>query len=154
MSKFDLSGLKNFIQKVNNIDVNGKEKQILNRLCELGVAYAKSLYNTENIEVEYAIYCNNTATIRAKGDEVAYIEFGTGERGRGTYEGNLPTKKLRFHSNRLNQDVVLDGWVYSYAHEIDYNQSFWIGFGANAQMWKTSQFLRENIDRIVREVVG
>ena len=155
MSKFaDLKGLKNFIQKVNKINVNDKAKEILNRICELGVDYAKSLYNTENIEVEYVIYCDNTATIKAKGDEIAYIEFGTGERGRGTYEGNLPTQKLRFYSNRLKRKVSLDGWVYSYANEIDYNQSFWVGFGAKAQMWKTSQFLRENIDKIIREVVG
>ena len=155
MSKFaDLKGLKNFTRKVKEIDVNDKEKEILNRICELGVAYAKSLYNTKNVKVEYAIYCDNTATIRANGDEVAYIEFGTGERGRGTYEGNLPTKELSFYSNRLKQKVSLEGWVYSYANEIDYNQAFWVGFGAKAQMWKTAQYLRENIDNIVREVVG
>lgn len=155
MSKFaDLKGLKNFTRKVKEIDVFDKASLIINRVCELGVAYAKSLYSTESVNVEYNINGDNTATIIASGDEVAYIEFGTGERGRGTYEGNLPTKELSFYSNRLKQKVSLEGWVYSYANEIDYNQAFWVGFGAKAQMWKTAQYLRENIDNIVREVVG
>ena len=155
MSNFaNLQGLNNFRRKLKNLkmqDINYSE--ILRKICEAGIQYAKQLYNTEKIELYYEIK-ENFAVITAKGDEVAYIEFGTGEAGRGSYEGELPDEKLEFFSNRLNRDVSLDGWTYSYANEIDDNQPFWVGFSAKAQMWKTSQYLRNNIVKIIQGVVN
>jgi hypothetical protein len=151
----NLEGLKNFRKKLERLEDNlpSLARRILTKICEYGVTYATSLYNSsENIKVNYELLSDNSAKIIANGVKVAYLEFGTGERGRSTYEGNLPDQTISFYSNRLHQDVTLNGWVYSYAHEIDQQQNLWGGFAAQAQMWKTSQYLRQVIPQIIKEV--
>lgn len=156
MSKFaNLDGLDNFRKKLKNAqkDFSDLCRNILIRVCEAGQKYAQSLYqSSENIKVTYELNTDFSAKIIAKGHQVAYLEFGTGERGRGTYEGKLPDKNISFHSNRLGQDVTLNTWVYSYAHELDENQATWGGFAAQSQIWKTAQHLRKVIPQIIKEV--
>lgn len=156
MSNFaNLNGLNNFRNKLRKAQEDFPElcRNILIRVCKAGQEYAHSLYNSsKNIEVTYELYSDFSAKIIAKGHQVAYLEFGTGERGRGTYEGKLPDKSISFHSTRLGQDVTLNTWVYSYAHELDENQATWGGFAAQSQIWKTAQYLRKVIPQIIKEV--
>lgn len=151
----NLDGLNRFKEKVQNIKDNLPflAQMILTKVCKAGTEYAKGLYSSDNhIELKYELVSDKTAKIIASGEQIAYLEFGTGERGRGTYQGRLPDQTIEFYSNRLQQDVTLNGWVYSYAHEIDNNQSMWGGFSAQAQMWRTAQYLRQIIPQIIKEV--
>lgn len=162
-NSFDLSGLKNFQKKLEKVKER-KElfKDIVYKLCELGTTYAKALYsssksqkNKNPITVSYNILSDgHEAKIVADGTQIAYLEFGTGERGRGTYDGKLPDVKFRFFSERLGYDVKLYGWTYSYANYLDDTQEDWGGFEAQAQMWKTSQYLRRMIPQIIKEVTN
>ena len=155
MSKFaNLQGLKNFQRKVNNAKISQNLiDKIVGRILKEGIGYARSLYNgSKNISLYYTIE-NDVYRFYAEGDAIAYLEFGTGERGNGSYEGNLPENQLTFYSNKFGREVVLDyGWTYSYANKIDENQPIWSGFESQAQMWKTAQYLRARIPLIVREV--
>ena len=156
MQRFaDLSGLKNFTNKVKSLNTAYSDfNAILNKICQAGSSYASSLYGgSQKVTVSYNINSENTATIYAKGEKIAYLEYGTGEIGRGSYEGELPTLNISFFSERLQTDVTLNGWVYSYAHEIVDSEAPWEGFSAKAQMWKTANYLRDNIASIVKEVV-
>lgn len=156
MSNFaKLDGLKNFRKKLDNVkeDLPLLVQMILTKVCEVGTQYAKSLYSSSaNIKLRYELVNERSAKIIAEGEAIAYLEFGTGERGRGTYQGKLPDQTISFYSNRLQQDVTLNGWVYSYAHEIDNNQLMWGGFTAQSQMWRTAQYLRQIIPQIAKEV--
>jgi hypothetical protein len=151
----NLDGLNNFKRKLLNINKNlsNFSQQILQKICQQGVSYAQSIYpSSENINVKYEILGDNSAKIIANGKKIAYLEFGTGENGRNTYEGELPTETISFYSTRLQQNVTLNGWIYSYAHEIDQNQKLWGGAPSQAQMWKTSQYLRQILPQIIKEV--
>lgn len=153
--KNDLSRFLNKIKKYSKPNLNNKIGEILERLCKLGEDYARSLYNASEITIEWG-YTNSEktkATITASGTKIAYLEFGTGERGRGSYEGNLPTQDISFYSNAYQQDVTVNGWTYSYAHELGLSDKKVAGFSAQAQMWKTAQYLRTQFVKIAREVV-
>lgn len=149
----DLKGLKNFKKKVQEcLSHQNRVEAVLMRLCEVGTAYARDLYGDNAISVSYRIDGNGNGSIIANGDQIAYLEYGTGEQGRGSYQGNLPTQDISFYSERLGQAVTVDGWTYSYAHEFDPSLSKWKGMTAKAQMWKTAQYLRDNAAKIIREV--
>ena len=158
----DLSGFNNFRSKINGLNKNKKSdlfSEILTRLCKLGSEYAHSLYNFSRNDGDESITVNSevladgySARIVAEGNQIAYLEFGTGEMGRNSYKGNLPNISLSFYSSRLGQNVQLDGWTYSYANYLDKSQPMWKGFQAQAQMWKTAQYLRSIIPQVIREV--
>lgn len=151
-----LKGLNRFRNRLSEAQKKMTDLQeIVIHICEAGMSYARSLYGgTENITLS-AEFVGNVGKIIAQGNQIAYLEFGTGERGNGTYQGQLPENALTFYSNRLGRDVVLEyGWTYSYANKLDENQPLWQGYQAQAQMWKTAQYLRENIRQIVQEVVN
>lgn len=149
----DLKGLKRFKKKVQECSSHpNRAEVVLRRLCEAGMAYAKNLYGDNSISVTYSIDGNGNGSIIANGERIAYLEYGTGEQGRGSYEGNLPTQDISFYSTRLGQDVTVDGWTYSYAHEFDSSLPKWKGSTAKAQMWTTARWLRDNAAKIIREV--
>lgn len=152
----DLTGLNNFKSKLSTrtSQLQNTEK-ILMRLCQIGSDYARGLYaGSENILLEWRIE-GNVGVIIANGDKIAYLEYGTGEKGRGSYLGKLPTEQISFYSNKYQEDIVLpNGWTYSYAKELGLTDVAWGGIEAKAQMWKTAQYIRTHAARIIREVVG
>ena len=98
----------------------------------------------------------NSAVISANGDSVAYIEYGTGLVGQGTYKGDLPTQTLTFESpkdsGRINttqgweyyydnpRTKVLGGWFFGRGYS-----NFTRGQVAGNQMFNTAKSLREYI---------
>lgn len=152
----DLSGFNHFKSKVDRYSLQLQNLQnVLVRICQIGSNYAKGLYGgSENITLEWRIE-GDIGVIVASGENIAYLEYGTGERGRGSYAGQLPTDPIAFYSNKYAQDVLLpNGWTYSYAKELGLTDVPWSGTEAKAQMWKTAQYLRTQVGRIIREVVG
>ena len=159
MSKFaNLDGLHNFRKKLNSLAISSETiskilSKILNRIAKISIEYAQRFFNKGTVEF-YPEYYKNGVRIFAEGDEIAYVEFGTGELGNGSYEGQLPENQISFYSSRFGRDIVLDyGWTYSYANKIDETKPTWEGFEAQAPMWKTAQHMREVIPQIIREVL-
>lgn len=125
-------------------------------IADNGEKIAKSEYaGINSIQVTKDIDENN-AVISASGDSVAYIEYGTGLVGQGTYKGDLPTQTLTFESpkdsGRINttqgweyyydnpQTKVLGGWFFGRGYA-----NFTRGQVAGNQMFNTAKSLREYI---------
>lgn len=125
-------------------------------IADNGEKIAKSEYaGINSVQVTKDIDENN-AVISASGDSVAYIEYGTGLVGQGTYKGDLPTQTLTFESpkdsGRINttqgweyyydnpQTKVLGGWFFGRGYA-----NFTRGQVAGNQMFNTAKSLREYI---------
>lgn len=125
-------------------------------IADNGEKIAKSEYaGINSVQVTKEID-ENSAVISASGDSVAYIEYGTGLVGQGTYKGDLPTQTLTFESpkdsGRINttqgweyyydnpQTKVLGGWFFGRGYA-----NFTRGQVAGNQMFNTAKSLREYI---------
>lgn len=125
-------------------------------IADNGEKIAKSEYaGINSVQVTKDID-ENSAVISASGDSVAYIEYGTGLVGQGTYKGDLPTQTLTFESpkdsGRINttqgweyyydnpQTKVLGGWFFGRGYA-----NFTRGQVAGNQMFNTAKSLREYI---------
>lgn len=125
-------------------------------IADNGEKIAKSEYaGINSVQVTKDIDENN-AVISASGDSVAYIEYGTGLVGQGTYKGDLPTQTLTFESpkdsGKINttqgweyyydnpQTKVLGGWFFGRGYS-----NFTRGQVAGNQMFNTAKSLREYI---------
>lgn len=104
-SKIDLSGLNNFRQKLQNYaNMNSFADRLVNAILEKGRDIALEEYAGVSGVKIYTEKVGFNGKIIAEGEQVAYIEFGTGEYAKNTYEGTLPT-----------QGVPLTGsWTYYY----------------------------------------
>ena len=154
MGKFaDLKGLNRFRKKVSALEKKVADiETILEALCKEGEEYARNLYGGSlDVELRHEVH-GNYGVIIAQGDKIAYLEYGTGERGRGTYKGNLPTEEISFVSSQYGE-VTVDGWTYSYAKELGFTDKPWVGMVSQAQMWETAQWLRKNAVKIIKKVV-
>lgn len=125
----------------------------MEELCKEAKAFAESKYTSHghsSINVEYT---NNgkTATIYAKGTAVAFFEFGTGEYAKGTYQGNLPqsgvpiTGSWEYYYDSESKAVIngIKGWFLG--------KNFVKGNQAEAEMWETSQFIRQRARIIIQK---
>ena len=125
-------------------------------IADNGEKIAKNEYaGINSVQVIKDIDGNN-AVISANGDSVAYIEYGTGLVGQGTYKGDLPTQTLTFESpkdsGRINttqgweyyydnpRTKVLGGWFFGRGYS-----NFTRGQVAGNQMFNTAKSLREYI---------
>lgn len=160
----DLKGLQNFKQKLlnlKNIDTN----EIANAIADEGVKianfeYSIPIYNLSTkerasikVNKEYAI--EGKSSVVAYGDQVAFIEFGTGNYARGTYEGDLPKSGVPitgqweyYYDNPETKKTIggQHGWFLN-------NGIFVTGHSAGNQMYRTAKSLRENSAYIVKKVI-
>lgn len=83
----------------------------------------------------------------AEHPKIGYIEFGTGVKGKGTYEGKLPEQPIIFTAKRGNitEVVSLDTWVYNYRREIGWTEVDYQGRPAEMPMYNTGKQLREYV---------
>lgn len=121
----------------------------LDLLLENGVDIAKSKYAGNSISV-YSEKDGYKGSIIAEGKQVAYLEYGTGIKGKGTYEGNLYSDEISFvpknQPNNANEVITLDGWTYNYRKDaLGWTDYDYKGFEAKAQMFHTSEELRQYI---------
>lgn len=106
-TKIDLSGLKNFQKKVQNLQNNFDDivDKVLTAVLEEGVRLASLEYqNIPEIICYYEkengkgkVIAEDTRTSDASqpnSAQIAYLEFGYGEVGRGTYQGEPPTSGI------------------------------------------------------------
>ena len=160
----DLSGLerfKNRLAKYANINrkfVNEVLKTVLLRAEQI----AREEYaGFQGIEISYEILATGVGRIYAKGDEVAYIEFGTGLIGeQSNYpQDKLPQQPIEFESPQGTPQQT-DGWEYYYDNPQTkvlggwfYGNTFTQGQPAGMQMYKTSQRIKNEMSQIVKNKI-
>ena len=83
-----------------------------------------------------------------KNPTIAYREFGTGIKGKGTYEGNLPDQPITFTTKYNGEDtsVTVPEWIYNYRKDhLHWTEQDWQGMVAQMPMFNTAKELREYI---------
>ena len=115
--------------------------------------YAEHGHHPPSIKVEFEPH-GTTATIYAKGKAVAFFEFGTGEYAKGTYQGELPQSgvpltgnwEYYYKSEHKGEKNGIKGWF------LDEEKTLFVkGNPAEAEMWETSQYIREQAHLIFRQ---
>lgn len=154
--KITKNTLGNFQNKILNQDFDSLVNNLANAIAERGVEIAKEKFGSESVQVYKTEANNGTASIIASGKQVAYIEFGTGIMGDGTYPGKLPPKSrtIKFYSRGNNQETK--GWEYNYfkkQHMKSANVKDWKGHQAFAPMFYTGRQLRQEIPQIVKDTI-
>ncbi len=144
MSFVKRNDLGRFANKLYKIGTNNLANTTTELLADKGKEIAREQYKGTTISVD-SIVNNNTATIIANGKQVAYLEYGTGLIGKGTYKGNLPTNGVPITGN----------WEYYYdsPHKVIENgkqgwylgKIFTEGRVAGNQMFNTAKSLREYV---------
>lgn len=92
-----------------------------------------------------------------KNPTIAYREFGTGIKGKGTYEGNLPGQPITFTTKYNGEDtsVTVPEWVYNYRKDhLHWTEQDWQGMVAQMPMFNTAKELREYIKTDLAKDIG
>ena len=151
--------LSKTIDKLGSINTGDLRNTIAGALAERGKDIATALYSSDNIEVIKTEPIDGAAEIIASGKGIAYMEFGTGETGRGTYAGNLPTQTLEFESPK-GRPQSTQGWVYNYPNRYTklfggwfFGKTFTTGQPAQAQMFKTHRQLQNEYVDIAKSAI-
>lgn len=162
----DLTGLNRFRQRLGVLQEPNLLEEITRELVSDGTKYLASLYEDPAILVTSEVN-GNQAYIFAEGEQIAYLEYGTGYVGKGTYEGNLPpaTQVITF-IDAFGYPMHTNGWEYYYDNPRTKRMGGWFysdddgelhfteGDKAQAQMWQTAQHLRENAPNIINQVLA
>lgn len=153
------NGLDNYLNRLKAHKGQVKLDMVCKEVANLGVEicaeeYAKTGVNPTSITANIN---NNSVNLIAHGSHLAFSEYGTGLVGEGTYEGDLPTQTLIFESPKGEQQST-QGWEYYYNNPKTkimggwfYGNNFTQGQKAQAQMWKTSRRLREEMPKQIKE---
>ena len=130
-----------------------KNKEIYNVVGNLGVEVANNEYNQTGVKPDAIRYENisNGVEIVAEGEHLAFVEYGTGVKGEGTYDGDLPKNTLKFHSNGADRET--QGWVYDYMKKLYDGKESYQGNIAKAQMWKTARTLQGKMPESVKKEI-
>lgn len=165
----NLRGIRRFLGKIEQLRTATLEK-ILEEMLEEGQRYAYSLYqqsknpsnpepDDDNVTVTYEID-GDRGILRANSNIIAYLEYGYGIEGEGTYDGKLPTQPITFDAPYMGE-ITVDGWTYYYDNPFTKDGAGWthdgkyfVGEPAEAQMWKTAMYLRDNAEAIIRRVIS
>lgn len=152
--KINNKGLKRFESKLKSNFSDLKDEVAL-ALAERGVEIAQSKYSSESIQVSAELISNGHAVVRAKGDQIGYLEFGTGIQGEGKYpnEKVLPTQTLEFESPK-GVPRKTQGWVYNYMKKLYHPENKdVVGRPPQAQMFYTAQELKAEKGKIIKKVL-
>ena len=137
------NGLMKYLNKIQGYKGTINKKEVSEIVGDFGVSLAKEEYAGKASDIQSKIRSSGVDII-ARGKELAFMEYGTGVRGEGKYQGKLPTQTLKFESPK-GQKRETDGWVYDYMKKL-YNpdKPSFQGFVPQAQMFKTGQRLKNN----------
>lgn len=159
--EFNVFSLKQLRKARNKIvaykdELNAKTEELVKRLAERGVELAQARVPTDTGELKNSIHVeivqiSETKSIYAymtQSDHAMYVEFGTGEIGRGTYPYpiNYPWE---YYTDTPFKDEVngQKGWWVS-------NTWFCTGRVAVPYMAESAEKLRNEIVDIAKEVFG
>lgn len=159
--------------KVFNDTLEDLDNDIVNELCEIGQSkikehYANTKYKDGNNKytIEKQVV-GNKGKVFARGTQVLYNEFGTGEEGlasphplKGNFSGLKPYNSGR--RIRLNKDEFSNATM----NGIGVNEKFWTykndmgfivytqGIPAGLQVYNTYLYLDKHKGEIVEKVIG
>lgn len=147
--------LDRYYSKLKTITSGELGEKVVDLLVNEGTREAQSQYSDTHFQVA-SQKDELKGTIIASGSGIAYVEYGTGLVGEGTYEGELPTQTLTFESPKGSggthttqgweyyydnpQTKVLGGWFFGKGH-----RNFTRGRVAGMQMFNTAKSLREYV---------
>jgi hypothetical protein len=159
----DLSGLINFKNKLERYkSINSKfANEVLDAVLTRAEQIARQEYAGFAVEIGREMTSAGVGRLYAKGDGIAYIEFGTGLVGEqsGYPKDKLPKEKLQFESPKGSPQQT-DGWEYYYDNPETkimggwfFGKTFTQGKKAGMQMYRTSQQLKREIATIVKNKI-
>lgn len=159
------SSIKNAVKELRQYSawVQSKEAELRSRLAELGRSIAEIRFNSvipsNGDSITVRVDDNgNTATIYAEGEQVAFIEFGTGAKlgyghpkpyvdgqtfGPGTWSDGPEGKH---HWNEMTKDGKYKGWWYGEDGKHTY------GNQPAMAMYMAVNEITANVTRIAKEV--
>lgn len=167
--KIDLSGLRNFQKKVQNLqdNIDGYIDDILTKILEKGVQLARTEYAGipeiicyyEKENGKGRIVAKDTRTTDASqpnSAQIAYLEFGYGVEGNGTYEGKTPTsgidltKSWTYYYDSIYKATVdgQKGWWTKLAYD-DGQTHFVTGQPAGNYMYNVFKKLKEYATQLI-----
>ena len=171
--KVTKNGLEKFKAKLEVRTTEDFSDVVANAIADEGELIAKTKYMGTNVEVlGHSEAVNGETSIIARGNQIAYMEFGTGLIGDGTYpdKSKLPKEPITFESpkprggRKSNPENIhtTNGWEYYYDNpKTKVGDSGWYyqgkltkGQPAQAQMFYTAKELRDKIPKIVKEKIG
>lgn len=155
-STIDLSGLEHYMKVLQYYGTALKNfHSAMEEVCAEAKRFAEKRYGYHghnDITVEYD-NGGTKATIYAKGNQVAFYEFGTGKVGAGTYFGNLPTTDVPITvsweyyypstAKRTSSTTGEQGWYW--------DKKFHKGIQAEAEMWETAEHIRQTAPTIIQK---
>ena len=153
--------LADISERLDKIDGGKMAGVIAEALTERGEEIAKQQYGGTHITVESTSVSNGKSQIIAKGKGIAYMEFGTGLTGQGTYQGKLPDRTLTFESPKGIKQTT-QGWVYNYPNKYTkpqglggwfFGATFTTGQVARAQMFNTGRQLHKEYIGIAKSAL-
>ena len=155
----DISSLINKLQVLKS-DLKKLPHEINKEIAEIGLEYLNNEF--ANTRTDHTIDINSIETdivettkgysIVAKGSEVLYAEFGTGEYG----QDNPHPLKQEFDLNPYNSGPIVSTHINKNGrHYWFYDNQYSEGNASGKQMFNTSKYLREKvIKEVVKEKVG
>lgn len=151
--------LDRFLQRINKIE------KIWEKALDLMLDKGKTLL------VEFGITLDKISTekegthayLSVTDEEIAFIEFGFGVEGSGTYEGELPNEPITFETS--DGQHTTQGWVYYYDSKFKatvngvkgwyYNGEFVTGEPAKQPLWNTAKELRAYMQNgLIKDLKG
>lgn len=158
--------LNNKIKYYNSARFN---KDVVKSLVDSGRDRLKLEYSfnlaIENVSVNGKVLTSNKGQVYAIGDDVAYIEYGTGKVGeKSNYPKELLPKQTFVFESPEGVDQITTGWEYYYPNEYTkvkykgkwgwfYNGLFTRGMPAGKQMYDTARYLRQNVVPIIKNAI-
>lgn len=162
----DLKGLNNFrskLQKFATINSNFTT-EVADEIAKRGEQIAISEYaGVEGVSVHHETLGGGASRVVAEGEQIAYIEFGTGRVGE---QSKYPTEKLPKEGvpitgqweyyypsqyKRTSKTTGDEGWYHKF--EGDDKARFTKGQSAGMQMYRTSQRLKNEMADIVKNKI-
>ena len=161
----DLKGLNNFKSKIQKFaSINSKLKnELADDIAMRGEQIATSEYaGVSGVIVSRETLGGGKSRVVAYGDQVSYIEFGTGRVGEGTYPStHLPKQGVPITGEwqyyypsqykRTSKTTGDEGWYHRF--EGEEKARFVKGQPSGMQMYRTSQRLRNEMANIVKNKI-
>lgn len=144
--------LEKFAEKLKHYKAQGDLAQkVASKIAEKGKEIAERNWGS-GVVIEIRGEGSQFSVVAIDTDKehpnIAYREFGTGIKGKGTYEGNLPSNPITFTTmfNGEPTEVTVPEWIYNYRKEhFGWTDTDWTGFVAQMPMFNTAKELREYI---------
>lgn len=163
--------LNNLFRNLSKMQTDGLADRVSNKLANAGYSKAILNYSTSSVTGINVIAIpsqDGVSYIKASGDGLAYIEFGTGYVGKnsGYPSEKLPKETITFESPKGSPQST-QGWEYYYNNPIlkqqgikvnggwYFGKTFTKGQPAGMQLYDTYRFLEENLkDIVINELRG